>query len=131
MLLKIRVAMVSSTVFDFSDCKKKDLNWLINANIHFADILIDITVIKPRPEMTYDELGLDVWNWPYLCVRKINKSSIFEHTPIQETDQIAAINDIDCSKMRAKEFARCVSELPKEITVTVIRRRHRYTASYS
>jgi hypothetical protein len=99
--------------------------------ILFPDILIDITVIKPRPEMNYKELGLDVWNWPYLCVRQINPGSIFEHTPIQETDQIAAINDIDCSKMRAKEFATCVSDLPKEITITMIRRKHRYTASYS
>lgn len=95
------------------------------------DIVINVTVIKPRPEMTYDDLGLVVWNWPYLCVKEVREGSIFKHTAVQETDQIAAINDIDCSKMREKAFARCASELPAEITITLIRRRHRYTGSYT
>mmetsp|Transcript_1551 Transcript_1551/g.3307 ORF Transcript_1551/g.3307 Transcript_1551/m.3307 type:complete len:104 (+) Transcript_1551:808-1119(+) len=95
------------------------------------DIAINVTVIKPRPNMSYDDLGLVVWNWPYLCVKKIKKGSIFQHTAIQEMDQIAAINDIDCNKMRERAFARCASELPAEITITLIRRKHRYTGSYT
>ena len=94
------------------------------------DILINVTVIKPRPEMSYEDLGLVVWNWPFLCVKEIKEDSIFEHTALKETDQIAAINDIDCHKMREKAFAKCVRELPTEITITLIRRKHRYTGSY-
>ena len=81
--------------------------------------------------MTYEELGLVVWNWPHLCVREIKKDSIFQHTAVRETDQIAAINDIDCGKMKEKGFAKCVLELPTEITITLIRRKHRYTGSYT
>ncbi|KAL9178916.1 hypothetical protein ACHAXT_011889 [Thalassiosira profunda] len=95
------------------------------------DIILNVTVIKPRPEMSYEDLGLVVWNWPHLCVRAINEDSIFVHTAVQETDQIAAINDIDCSKMREAAFARCVKALPTEITITLIRRKHRYTGSYT
>ena len=80
--------------------------------------------------MTYEELGLVVWNWPHLCVREIKKDSIFQHTAVRETDQIAAINDIDCGKMKEKGFAKCVLELT-EITITLIRRKHRYTGSYT
>ena len=94
------------------------------------DIVINVTVIKPRAEMSYEEMGLVVWNWPMLCVREIKKESIFVHTALQETDHIAAINDIDCSRMTEKGFAKCVKDLPTEITITVIRRKHRYTGSY-
>jgi len=103
---------------------------IVTENPHGDDILINVTVIKPRRDMNYEELGLVVWNWPYLCVRQISEGSIFQHTPIQEMDQIAAINDIDCSKMRTKAFAQCVSELPTELTITLIRRKHRYTGSF-
>eukprot|EP00984_Skeletonema_dohrnii_P001639 scaffold527_cov133-Skeletonema_dohrnii-CCMP3373.AAC.2 len=103
---------------------------IVTENPHGEDVLINVTVIKPRRDMNYNELGLVVWNWPYLCVRQINEGSIFEHTPIQEMDQIAAINDIDCSKMRTKAFAQCVLELPVELTITLIRRKHRYTGSF-
>jgi hypothetical protein len=114
-----------------NECLEKDgvLN-IVTENPHGDDILIHVTIIKPRHDMNYDELGLVVWNWPYLCVRQINEGSIFQRTPIQEMDQIAAINDIDCSKMRTKAFAQCVGELPTEITITLIRRKHRYTGSF-
>ena len=100
-------------------------------NFTGQDTIINVTVIKPRPSMTYEELGLIVWNWPYLCVREVKSGSIFEHTAIQEMDQIAAINDIDCTKLREVGFKRCASELPTEITITLIRRKHRYTGSYN
>lgn len=95
------------------------------------DIIVNVTVIKPRPDMKYDDLGLIVWNWPFLCVREVKEGSIFRHTAVQVTDQIAAINDIDCNGMNEEKFARCVSALPTEITITLIRRKHRYTGSYS
>jgi type II secretory pathway component PulC len=114
-----------------NDCLTKDgvLN-VVTENPNGDDILINVTVIKPRRSMNYEDLGLIVWNWPYLCVRQINEGSIFEHTPVQETDQIVAINDIDCSKMRTRAFATCVEELPTELTITLIRRKHRYTGSF-
>lgn len=114
-----------------NECLKKDgvLN-VVTENPNGDDILINVTVIKPRRSMNYEELGLIVWNWPYLCVRQINEGSIFEYTPVQETDQIVAINDIDCSKMRTRAFATCVEELPTELTITLIRRKHRYTGSF-
>lgn len=89
-----------------------------------------MTVIKPRPEMTYKDLGLVVWNWPFLCVKEIKEDSIFQHTALKE-NQIAAINDIECHKTREKAFAKCVRELPTEIAITLIRRKHRYTGSYT
>eukprot|EP00581_Thalassiosira_minuscula_P016223 CAMPEP_0183735696 /NCGR_PEP_ID=MMETSP0737-20130205/47409_1 /TAXON_ID=385413 /ORGANISM="Thalassiosira miniscula, Strain CCMP1093" /LENGTH=324 /DNA_ID=CAMNT_0025969521 /DNA_START=255 /DNA_END=1229 /DNA_ORIENTATION=+ len=98
---------------------------------HGKDNIINVTVIKPRPGMTYEDLGLVVWNWPFLCVRAIKEDSIFQHTAVKETDQIAAINDIDCTNMRENAFATCVSELGMEITITLIRRKHRYTGSYT
>ena len=67
---------------------------IVTENTSGDDIFIHVTVIKPKRDMTYDELGLVVWNWPYLCVRQINEGSIFEHTPVREMDQIAAVNDI-------------------------------------
>ena len=95
------------------------------------DIIVNVTVIKPKADMSYEDMGLVVWNWPYLCVREIKDESIFKHTAIQEQDQISAINDIDCSRMREQAFARCVSQLPTEITITLVRRKHRYTGSYT
>ena len=38
------------------------------------DIVVNVTVIKPRPDMTYEDLGLVVWNWPFLCVREVKDS---------------------------------------------------------
>mmetsp|Transcript_37274 Transcript_37274/g.69019 ORF Transcript_37274/g.69019 Transcript_37274/m.69019 type:complete len:156 (+) Transcript_37274:727-1194(+) len=102
-----------------------------NILISGKDIIINVTVIKPRPDMTYDDLGLIVWNWPFLCVRRVIKGSIFRHTAVKEGDQIAAINDIDCSDMNEEKFARCASTLPTEISITLIRRKHRYTGSYN
>ena len=114
------------------ECIEKEgvLN-IVTENNMGEDILLHITIIKPRRDMTYHELGLHVWNWPYLCVHQIHEGSIFEHMPIREMDQIRAINDIDCSKMREREFATVVvEELGMELTITLVRRKHRYTGSF-
>ncbi len=105
---------------------------IIAQNPNGNDTDINVTIIRPRPNMGYCDLGLEVWNWPYLCVRAIKPGSIFKHTCINEGDEITAINDIDCTKLRAKDFAKCVDELPgMEITISLIRRKHRATMSFS
>ena len=114
------------------DClEKQGVLHVTTENPYGDDIIINVTIIKPRPDMSYEEVSLLVWNWPYLCVREIKEGSIFEHTVVQEMDQISAINDIDCSNMRKKGFAQCINELHTEITLTLIRRKHRYTGSFS
>ena len=40
------------------------------------DILIQVTVIKPYPEMTYEEMGMIVWKWGVLCIKEIAKDSV-------------------------------------------------------
>ncbi|KAL7467057.1 hypothetical protein ACHAXS_007327 [Conticribra weissflogii] len=105
---------------------------IIAENTSGNDTVINVTIVRPRPNMTYHDLGLIVWNWPFLCVREIREGSIFQHTCIKEGDQISAINDIDCTKLRAREFAKCVDELPgMEITITLVRRKHRANMSFS
>ena len=58
------------------------------------DILVQATIIKPRPNMTYEELGLVVWYWGYLCVKSIKKDSIFKWTAVKPVDHIVSINNI-------------------------------------
>jgi len=57
------------------------------------DVLVHATIIKPRPEMNYEQLGMVVWYWGYLCIKEIKKDSIFRHTVLRETDNIIAINE--------------------------------------
>mmetsp|Transcript_11144 Transcript_11144/g.18370 ORF Transcript_11144/g.18370 Transcript_11144/m.18370 type:complete len:344 (+) Transcript_11144:139-1170(+) len=137
-LLSINTHTIDPKLFDaqgartfMDECIEKEgvLN-IVTENPMGEDILLHITIIKPRRDMTYHDLGLIVWNWPYLCVHQINEGSIFEHTPIREMDQIMAINDIDCSKMREREFATVVEGLGMELTITLVRRKHRYTGSF-
>ena len=47
------------------------------------DILVQVTVIKPRPDMTYEDLGMVVWKWGVLCIHQINKDSVsrYPRTP--------------------------------------------------
>ena len=40
------------------------------------DILVQVTVIKPRPDMTYEEMGMVVWKWGVLCIKEIAKDSV-------------------------------------------------------
>ena len=48
------------------------------------DILIQVTVIKPRPDMTYDDLGMVVWKWGVLCIHQINKDSVSRHETFKD-----------------------------------------------
>ena len=94
------------------------------------DILIEATIIKPRPNMTYEELGMTVWHWGYLCVRNIDKDSIFKHTVLKSNDHIIAINDIECDRVSPEQFAHIITELPLDVTLTVLRRRQRITGKF-
>jgi len=96
------------------------------------DILIQVTVIKPRADMTYNEMGLTVWDWSGLCIREIEKDSIFSHTVLKESDYIETINDIAISKttVTPEEFAHIVNNLPLEITIVVKRPKQRWTGRF-
>lgn len=96
------------------------------------DILIQVTVIKPRADMTYSEMGLTVWDWSGLCIRAIEKDSIFSHTVLKESDYIETINDIAISKttVTPEDFAHIVDNLPVEITIVVNRPKQRWTGRF-
>jgi len=121
-----------ATDYMHSRLQEEGVLHIVAENPSGNDTIINVTIVRPRPNMSYHDLGLIVWNWPFLCVREIREGSIFQHTCIKEGDQISAINDIDCTKLRAKEFAKCVNELPgMEITISLVRRKHRANMSFS
>jgi len=72
-----------------------------------------------------------VWHWGYLCVKSIDKNSIFRKTVLKSTDHIVSINDIPCHKMKPETFVRIVNELPYDITLTVLRRKERWSGFFS
>lgn len=41
-----------------------------------------------------------------------------------------SVNDIVCDNMKADGFAHVVRQLPREITVTVLRRKQRFTGMF-
>lgn len=95
-----------------------------------SDILMQATVIKPRPNMTYEEMGMIVWYWGYLCIRTISEDSIFYLTLLKEGDNITAINDILTEDMKVEQFAHVISTLDHEITFTVLRRKRRISGNF-
>ena len=40
------------------------------------DILVQVTVVKPRPNFTYEDMGMIVWKWGVLCIKEISKDSV-------------------------------------------------------
>lgn len=96
-----------------------------------ADTLLQATVIKPRPNMTYEEMGMVVWYWGYLCIKSISKDSIFYLTVLKDTDHITSINDIETENMTAEGFAHVMSTLDHQVTITVLRRKQRSTGNFS
>jgi hypothetical protein len=94
------------------------------------DILVQATIIKPRPDMTYKELGMIVWYWGYMCIKSIEKKSIFKHTVLRTTDHIVSINDISCEGVTPEGFAHIIGALPLEVTITVYRRKERGTGHF-
>ena len=96
-----------------------------------SDILLRATVIKPRPKMKYQEMGMIVWYWTFLCIKSISKYSIFHRTVLKEGDHITAINDIQTDDMTVEQFAHVMSNLDQEVTITVLRRKERLSGNFS
>jgi hypothetical protein len=94
------------------------------------DILVQATIIKPRPNMTYEDLGMVVWVWGYLCIKSIDKQSIFKHSVLKSTDHIISINDIVCDGVTPEQFADIIQALPLEVTLTVLRRKQRLSGMF-
>lgn len=98
--------------------------------IHTDDILIHATILKPRTDMTFGEMGMVVWMWGFLCIKSIAKDSIFYHTALKETDHIVSVNEIMCDRVGVKGLAEIITRLPHEITITVLRRKERVTGKF-
>jgi hypothetical protein len=94
------------------------------------DILVQATIIKPRPDMTCKQLGMVVWYWGYICIKSIEKESIFKHTVLKVTDHIVSINDISCEGVSPQGVAHIIRSLPLEVTITVFRRKERATGNF-
>jgi hypothetical protein len=99
-------------------------------NPNGSDILVQATILKPRPNMTYEELGIVVWFWGFLCIKEFDKNSIFKHTVLKEADQIISINDIACDVLKPEQFAEIIGALPLEVTITVMRRKQRVSGMF-
>lgn len=103
---------------------------ITTGNSEGIDILVQVTVIKSKPTLTYKDLGLIVWYWGTLCVKSISKDSIFHHSVLKSGDAIVSINDIDCQSVTAEGFEHIINELPKEITIVVKRGKQRWTGKF-
>lgn len=80
--------------------------------------------------MTYQEMGMKVWFWGYLCIKSIAKDSIFRNTALRSTDHITRVNDIDTDTMTEEQFAHVVDSLHREIQITVLRRKQRLSGMF-
>jgi hypothetical protein len=94
------------------------------------DILVQATIIKPKPNMTYEDLGMVVWLWGFLCIKSIGKDSIFKHSVLKSTDHIISINDIVCEGLTPEQFADIIQALPLDVTITVLRRKQRLSGMF-
>jgi hypothetical protein len=96
-----------------------------------VDTIVQVTVIKPRPDMTAKELGLTVWWWRGLCIHYIDQNSLFAMTPLKSEDELESINDICLiDSVTVADFERIVKELPCEITLIVKRGKQRWTGQF-
>ena len=113
------------------DCFDKDgVLSISTANKEGSDIMVQATIIKPRSDMKYEEMGMVVWFWGYLCIKSIDKDSVWKNTVLNPTDHIVSINDIECEKMSPEGFAQCINEIPGDITITVLRRKQRVSGRF-
>ena len=96
------------------------------------DILVQATLIKPRPDMTCAEMGLESWLWGPLCIHKIEKDSLFGGSVLKEADEILSVNDIDCwgNKVKPEAFHTIIDKLPREVTIAVKRGKQRWTGKF-
>ena len=94
------------------------------------DVLVQATVIKPDPRSTCENLGIDVWTWGVLCIKSIEKDSLFARSALKGDDVVASINDIDCNTVTPDGFRHIVQELPHEISIVAIRGKERWTGKF-
>lgn len=94
------------------------------------DILIQATVLKPKPEMTYEEMGVTVWFWAGLCIKSIDSKSLFKQSVLKSSDEIISVNDISCDRVTPEQFAHIINNLPLEITIIVKRGKQRWTGKF-
>ena len=96
-----------------------------------VDVLVEATVIKPRPSLTAEDIGITAWYWGSLSIKNIEENSMFAHTCLKMDDKIVSINDIVCDQMNADDFHRILDELPREVTITVKRARQRWNGDFT
>mmetsp|Transcript_4970 Transcript_4970/g.7092 ORF Transcript_4970/g.7092 Transcript_4970/m.7092 type:complete len:277 (-) Transcript_4970:179-1009(-) len=101
-----------------------------NKEQNAKDILVQVTILKPESTKNYEDLGLTVWVWGLLCVKSMEKGSIFYHSALKEGDQLVSVNDISCGGMTPRQFAHVMDAFPLEVTITVLRRKHRWTGKF-
>jgi len=97
------------------------------------DTVLEATVLKPHPEATAKEMGLEVWWWRGLCIRSVQRNTLFEHSGLKMDDELESINGISLTyndKVTAKDFNRIVKELPCQVTIVVKRSKHRYSGEF-
>lgn len=94
------------------------------------DVLVQATVVKPRPNMTCAQIGLTVWYWGVLCIKSIDKASLFSKTVLQSSDHIYSVNDILMDEVSPAQFAHILTALPHEVTIVVKRGRQRWSGKF-
>ena len=92
--------------------------------------MVQVTVLKPNPEMTYEDMGLTVWMWGVLCIKEIDKHSIFKNTVLKESDHLISVNNILLENVSPEGFARIMNELPLDITIEVRRGKQRWSGKF-
>jgi hypothetical protein len=114
------------------DEKWEEEGWLSIAvgNEEGDDVLVQATIIKPKPTMTAEDMGLVVWTWGVLCVREIKPESLFSYTVLKSSDHILSINDIDCDRIKPEDFNHILRELPDEVTIVVRRGKFRWSGRF-
>jgi len=102
-----------------------------NKEDYACDVLLHATIVKPNSILSLKNMGMTVWHWGYLCVKNIENNSMFKATALKETDHILAVNDISCEGVTPEQFADIVQALPREVTITVVRRKNRGNGNFS
>jgi hypothetical protein len=101
-------------------------------NDNGIDTIIQVTILKPHPKMTAEELGLGAWWWRGICIRYIKPDTLFACTPLKMDDVLESINDIILEdRVDVDGFHRLIQELPCEITLTVKRGKHRVNGGFN
>eukprot|EP00957_Ditylum_brightwellii_P096714 7365883-Ditylum_brightwellii.AAC.1 len=94
------------------------------------DVLIQATVLKPKSDMTYEDMGLQVWYWGCLCIKSIKSGSLFKQTALSSEDHIYSINGISCDGMKPDAFAHIISNLPDFVTIVAKRKKERWNGMF-